>query len=238
MNLQDQAILLTQQKFQESSYIVTFFTQSHGIIKGFIRANKKNKSDLLSGNIVNISWNARLGEHLGRVSIEPIRNVFTIIGQDKSKLSLLNSALAMCLLFLHENDPQVSVYNAFISLIDSLDDESKRVKNYLLLELELLKKSGYGMDLSRCIATNSSENLKYISPKSGAAVSADAGEPYKDKMFKLPRFFLDCTEDSSNEDLEEAYKILTYFIEKFFLIPNNKNLPQARSNVLFSQFVL
>ena len=107
-----------------------------------------------------------------------------------------------------------------------------QVKEYLLLELELLTKSGYGMDLSKCIATNEVDNLIYISPKSGSAVSEKAGEPYKDKMFKLPKFFLDTELDPSNDDIQESMKILGYFMDKFYFYPYNKKMPQARVKLL------
>lgn len=228
MHFEDQAIILSQQKFQESSYIISILTENHGLIKGLFRPNKKNKADMLSGNMVNISWNARLSDHLGTLTIETNRNIFTIVGQDQAKTTILNAALAMCQTFLQEREPQLSIYEQLLNLMQTLESGVGQVKEYLLLELELLNKSGYGMDLTKCIATNGTDNLIYISPKSGGAVSQKAGEPYKDKMFKLPGFFRDKNLEPDNDEVRESVKILGYFMDKFYFYPYNKKIPQAR----------
>jgi DNA repair protein RecO (recombination protein O) len=232
MKFEDQAIILNQHKFQESSYIITLLTENHGLVKGLFRPTKKNKADMLSGNVVKINWNARLADHLGTITIESIQNIFTIVGQDQIKTTILNSALAMCQLFMQEREPQLTTYEQLKKLLKSLEHGVGQVKEYLLLELELLTKSGYGMDLSRCIATNEIDNLIYISPKSGGAVSEKAGEPYKDKMFKLPKFFLRSELEPSNDDIKESMKILGYFMDKFYFYPYNKKMPQARVKML------
>jgi DNA repair protein RecO (recombination protein O) len=83
-----------------------------------------------------------------------------------------------------------------------------------LFELMLLNATGYGLDLLECAATGTAENLIYISPKSGRAVCAEAGEPYKDKLFHLPAFFLDEAADSTTECVASALHITSFFLDR------------------------
>lgn len=234
MQLEDQAIILDQQRFQESKYILSLLTKEHGLMKGLFASTKKNKADMLSGNISNMFWNARLSDHLGIIRLETITNVFTIVSNDQSKMIILNSALAMCKSFLHEKEPQTEIYNKLAELMIAIRDDIEPYKQYVLFELLLLSKSGYGLDLSKCIATGETEKLNYISPKSGAAVSKIAGEPYKDKMFKLPLFFLDNSSKPVVSEIQEAIKILSHFMEKFYFFPYGKKIPSARNLLIES----
>ncbi len=228
MQIENQAVIIDQQKFQESKYIVTLLTKDYGLCKGLFAANKKNKADMLCGNVVNMHWNARLTEHLGFLKLETTQNIFTIISNDQSKLAVVNSALAMCKVFLQEKEPQIDVFEKLVELLTVVKNNSNPYKYYVLFELLLLQKSGYGLDLSKCIATNETENLAYISPRSGCAVSKEAGEPYKDKMFILPQFFLDSSVTPVVDDIKNGIKVLNHFLEKLYFDPYGKKIPLSR----------
>ena len=97
--------------------------------------------------------------------------------------------------------------------------------------MNLLSEIGYGLDLSECAVTNNKDNLKYISPSSGRAVTKVGAGNYKDKLFELPEFFLDIERQSQHKDIINAINITEYFLKKRFYEPNNLNFPQSRNRL-------
>jgi DNA repair protein RecO (recombination protein O) len=232
MQFEDHGVILSSQKFQESSVIITILTENHGLVKGLFRASRKNKADIVTGNVIEVTWKARLTEHLGKLTIENAKSILSIVAASSKKIAVVNSALAMCQCILQELEPQKKVYDQLMKLFSALDKEQDVDKEYLILELELLKKSGYGLDLTKCVVTHGRDNLIYISPKSGCAVCSSAGEQYKDKLFKLPTFLKDYNLTPDNDDIVEAGKILSHFFNKFYFLPFNKKVPAARNKLI------
>jgi len=232
MKFEDTGLILSTRRLQESSYILSVFTQSHGLVKGVFRANRKNKSEILTGNIVDIVWSARLPEHLGTITVEHSKCTLSQIASNRVGILILNSSIELCLTFLHEMEPHKNLYDSIIKLIDTIDDFSKAVANYIDFELEVLKSIGFGLDLSQCVSTKSTDNLEYISPRSGCAVSLGAGQLYKDKLFKFPAYLKKRNDEVSVEDAHEVLKMLNFFMEKFFFQPYYKKCPKARDDLM------
>ncbi len=240
MYIEGSAIILKASKFQESSIIIECFSRERGVLKGVIKARKTVQA-AVPGTLVHLIFKARLDSHLGTLQIEPIRTYLSLVVFDRLRLKLLNCALLMCAAILHERDAHPNLYDALLGFLEALTEESHKthiLKLYALLELKMMEEAGYGLDLSKCVVTNDTTDLAYISPKSGCAVSGKAGKAYHDKLFKMPPFYLDNANradanqgDRSQTDLEllkNALKLNKFFLHNRIFEPNNMRIIEER----------
>ena len=193
---------------------------------------RKILSQLQPGNKIQATWKARLSEHLGMLQVEMVRPYAALVMQTQTKLSALTAACALIETCFPERDPHPEMYGMLGQLLETLAGSEDWQRTYIDFEHLLLIELGYGLDLSECASTGTRENLIYVSPKSGRAVSADAGEPYKDKLLKLPRFLLQQVQLATIEDLIDSLKITGYFLEKHREQIAHRPLPSARARLM------
>ena len=213
MLIEDSAIIILLKKFQEHDLLVTCFTKEHGVIRGLYKQNRK-ECKLGIGCTAHVKWNARLAEHLGTWKIEILSNPFIHTMHDVIKHKVLLSIMELLNSCLKEREVNLAIYEETLRMLKALENSTNILKDYVFFEHTLLHHIGYGLDLSKCVATNSCDDLKYISPKSGKAVSATAGKPYDSKLFKLPAFLNNHSLNPSLSDVKDALKISRYFLEK------------------------
>ena len=192
MQFTDAAIILSSRKYGESSAVVRVLAREHGVFAGVVRgANSKNNRGIIqSGNVVSSHWQARLSQQLGTFKIELLEAHAAHIMQDGAKLAALTSACAITELALPERHPYPKIFSALHEFLHTLTASDNWQHDYVKYEMLLLAESGFGLDLSECAATGRTDDLIYVSPKSGRAVCAEAGEPYKERMLPLPEFLL------------------------------------------------
>ncbi len=233
MDWSDNAIVLSTRKYGENDLLVSLLTENHGRYMGYVKGGlSKSKSPIYQvGNIVNARWAARLEEQLGLFICELDASVSARYMSEAGKLNLIVSACAMAETSLPERAPIASFYHHLKDFLCGLD-ETCPIYSYIKLEVCLLEELGYGLDFSCCAASGGTENLVYVSPKSGRAVSLIAGEPYKNKLLPLPSFMLADNENNNQaEDVNEIKKgfVLTgYFFERHLNGVEGKKLPPAR----------
>lgn len=227
----DLAIVLSTRKHGENSIIVSVLSKHHGRHKGLVRngAGKRLAPLLQAGNLLHVQWKARLDEHLGTFQIEMEKPYGAQAISQRSQLRHLNAACAVCDTCLIEREPVESIFGATLILLEMLDQPNLWPELYLRWELGLLSELGYGLDLSCCAATGQTGDLIYVSPKSGRAVSREAGEPYKNKLLDLPRYLLVDEVKPRKKDLLIGFKLTEHFLERCLLSPQNKKLPAART---------
>ena len=231
MHWSDKAIITSVQKYGENNGIATLLTYQHGIFKGMVRniSSKKQRGIYQIGNHVEAQWRGRLSEHLGSFSCELNQSNASFTMHDTKRLAALSSICALFDKTLHEREPQPGLFSHLETFLEHLKDDNLWEVYYVFLELELLNKLGFGLDLDKCAATGISDNLIYVSPRSGCAVSAEAGEPYKNKLLKLP-FFLKNSQNCNINDIEinNGLALCGYFINKYIFEPHNHKMPIAR----------
>lgn len=234
MHWADEAIILSAKKHGESSAVARVFAQKHGVFAGVIKGinSKTNRGIVQPGNIVNVTWNARLSEHLGMFKIEMAESVAAHMMHDAQKLAALSSACTLIESAMPERHPYPKLYKEFQAFLIGLKTSESWLEEYVRLELFILAESGFGLDLSQCAATGSTENLVYVSPKSGRAVSKKAGEPYKDKMLKLPEFLRHSRKSENTEDIIDGLDLIGYFLEHWLFAPHNRKLPASRRRLI------
>ena len=231
MQINDQGIILKKKKYRESSLLITFFSLNHGLNSGLVKGVlKKDFGTYEIGNKVYIKSSFRLDEQLWNCRFELIKNNSVNYFNNQSKLSTLLTICSIIDLSLPKNNPQIKIYNKTINLIENLLSKDW-IKKYIYWELFLLSELGYGLDLEKCVVSGKKENLIYISPKSGKAVSKTEGEKYKNKLLYLPKFLINKNVKPTKDSLKQGVLLTGFFIDKF-LKKNNKKIPFYRKNIL------
>lgn len=190
MEWRDEGILLGARRHGESNAILDVFTANHGRHLGLLRGggSPRRAADLQPGAQVAVTWRARLEEHLGEFRAETIRHRAARLLDQPLALAALRSAAALLTATLPERDAQPQLYPETLALFDALHDAALWPGLYAAWELTLLEALGFGLDLSACAATGQTQELIYVSPRSGRAVSRGAGAPYADRLLPLPAF--------------------------------------------------
>lgn len=235
MQWTDDAIILSVRKYGENKALLRVFARAHGVYAGIVRGatSKANRGILQPGNAVNVTWQARLAEQMGTFKIEPVMPFAAYVMQDRLKLAALSSACALMETALPERHPYPRLYAAFCGFLGCLPETGDWQEPYVRLELAILAESGFGLDLASCAATGVSDDLTYVSPKSGRAVSRQAGEPYKEKLLPLPSFLIGHSGRNGNDkETLAGLRLSGYFLEQRLVEPHGRKLPAARQRLM------
>ena len=232
MDWRDTGFVLTARRHGESGLIVELLTEAHGHHAGLVRGGQspKKRALLQPGNLVAVTWHGRLPEHLGAFEIELLRAHAAGLIDDADRLAALSSAAALVALALPEREPHGDVYRDFGRLIGALDSTGWAV-DYVAWECALLAALGFGLDLTTCAATGVNDDLAYVSPRSGRAVSHSAGEPYRDKLLPLPAFLWRATV-AEPADIVAGLALTGHFLHHHLLEPQGRALPEARGRLV------
>jgi len=215
MQIETEGILINMYPFSERDMIAHIFTKDAGVLVGMLRGAvvaKKNKP--LIGQYGAVSWNARLDSQLGVFHWEPEKNLSATLMLNNDSLKLMNSAFALLNTLIPERESYEKLYTNTLGLLSDLAISQSPYDDYLKWELDLLGELGYALDLSKCSGCQTTNNLCYVSPKTGRAVCANCGEPYKDKLYKMPvslamtQRFIDGICKAQGVDIPVARKML------------------------------
>jgi len=232
MHWSDDAIVLGCRRHGESSVILELMTRAHGRHLGLVHGGRSRRLQpvLQPGNAVRAVWRARLDEQLGTYAVEAERlRAARLIG---SPLALCGVAtMAALLRLLPERDPHPGVFEAAAVLLDGLCEPSAPAL-FVRFELEMLAELGFGLDLMRCAATGVPDDLSYVSPKSGRAVSAGAGAPYRDRLLALPAFLRGADGEPDGDDLRAGFALTGYFLDRHVFAPRGLAPPEARVRLI------
>lgn len=229
MDWQDEGILLTMRRHGETAAIVDILTARHGRHSGIVRggASRRMAPLLQPGAQVAVEWRARLQEHLGAYKVEPVRSRAANLMTDGNTLAATGSVSAICTLFLGDRMPYPDFYAATVTLLDLIGTDDQWLTAYIGWEIMLLSELGFPLSLSSCASTGTSDDLVWVSPRTGHAVSADAGAPYADRLLPLPPFLTGG--DVDEKGLADGMSLTRYFLEKWALQAiGAPALPEAR----------
>lgn len=218
----EQALVLSGRRFGEKSWIITLFTKDYGRVSGIYRHKKSPEI----GTLVKARWQARLSEQLGTIYLEETRPLAVNYLDDSKRLACLSSVCALLNDVLPERQNFAELYVTAISFLQQLD-RADFLKNYVLFEKQVLSDIGFGLDLSGCAGGGDSNDLAYVSPKTGRAVSREKGKPYHDKLLILPGFFWRDVEASA-ADIQAGLLLTGYFLT---LHAPRHRLPRVRYQI-------
>jgi DNA repair protein RecO (recombination protein O) len=235
MEWSDDGIVLGTRHHGEASVILEVMTPQRGRHLGLVRggAGPRARPVLQPGNSVQLIWRARLDEHLGHFSVEGLNLRAAAFLSAPHALYGVTHLAALCRL-LPERDPHGSIYDSLLAILDHMGDIRTAAVEIARFELHLLAELGFGLDLDRCAVTGAPTDLVYVSPKSGRAVSRDAGAPWHDRLLQLPAFLHDAGSagEPSAEELAAGFALTGFFLTRFVLEPRATHLPEARSSFI------
>lgn len=234
MEWSDEAVILSVRAHGETAAIVEVLTRSHGRHSGLVHGGRSRKSRpvLQMGNHVAASWKARLSEQLGSMTLELQHGYAAQSMDDPAGLTALQSLCALSRL-LPERDPHPNLYEITLFVLGYLDDGSVWPALYVRWELALLQELGFGLDLTACAATGTANDLAYVSPKSGRAVSREAGLPYAQRLLALPAFLTANRPTGANaivtpSDVAAGLALTQHFLQARVMAPRDMTLPDVR----------
>lgn len=232
MEWRDEGALLSVRLHGESSAIIEVFTAAHGRHLGVVRGGgaRRMAGVLQPGAQLSLHWQARLDEHIGTFKTEPLFARTTLLN-DRGALAALNSICALLHAALPERDPHPVLYAQTTALLDLLEHGADWQVPYLLWELSLLDEMGYALDLTSCAITGSTQDLAYISPRTGRAVSRAAAGDWAPRLLPLPRVLT--LHDGTVAEVAEALALTTHFLTRALANPAQAHpVPDARTRLL------
>jgi DNA repair protein RecO (recombination protein O) len=248
MEWTDRGILLSVRRHGESAAIVSLLTRHHGRHAGLVPGGggRRMRATLQPGNLLQATWRARLAEHLGHVACEPVEGWSADLLDEPLRLAALTAALALVDAALPEREPHGRLFDGLSDLIATLRGQLSVEEwgpAYARFEAALLADLGYGLDFSRCAVTGTNADLRYVSPKTGRAVSSAAAQPYRERLLALPSFLLPAADAAlpiPRADLLAALKLTGHFLRQnvFSHLPAaghaeaQRGLPPARERLV------
>ena len=231
MQWTDEAIVLGVKRHGETSVILELMTHGRGRHLGLVRggAGTRLRGVLQPGNQLRATWRARLDEHLGQYSVEGLNLRAARYLSAAHAVHGVTHLAALCRL-LAEREPHAGIYAALDAILDCLNDPRLAAPMIARFELNFLAELGFGLDLSSCAATGATEDLIYVSPRSGRAVSRAGGEAYRDKLMRLPAFLHTQAEPETASDLADAFALTGFFLDRHAYAPRGLPVPEARAH--------
>lgn len=239
MEWQDEGIVLSATRFGEHDALLELMTRTHGRARGYVKAgmSRRNKANLQVGNRLSVTWRSRIETNLGRFTHELIHSPLGLMMGDGNRVSALSAVTAVVASTMPERETHEGLFERLEAVVALLEETEGDISLWAAalakLELAILKELGYGLDLSECAGTGSTENLVYVSPKSGRAVSAEAGGPYKGRLLPLPAFLTaGKLADAGAHDALDALRTTGYFLDRNVWIVHGKGMPPARDRFI------
>jgi len=230
MQWTDEGIVLGVRRLGESGVILELMTQERGRHLGLVRGGTgpRLRGVLQPGNSLRATWRARLDDHLGHYLVEGINLRAAGILTAAHAVHGVTHLAGLCRL-LAEREPHARIHGALEAILDALDDPVVVGPMVARFELAFLAELGFGLDLASCAATGTADDLVYVSPRSGRAVSRAAGEAYQGKLLRLPGFLRSDTAPASAAELADAFALTGFFLDRHAFAPHGMALPDARA---------
>jgi DNA repair protein RecO (recombination protein O) len=229
----DQGIIVGIRPFGEKDGIVYVLTHHHGCYGGIVKNIKsRHNQSLQVGTLAACHWKARLSEHMGTWSLEAEKSYLADIFTDSHRLLALTVAAQLTIQLLPERHPYINFFEVWRGFLTVLSAQEEWWRAYVLFEYNLLQELGFGLKLASCAVTNTAENLKYVSPKTGCAVTENVGSSYHSKLLPLPAFFTQDEEKVERDDIVKGLMLTGYFLIKHFSEPKYANIFQTRQRFI------
>jgi DNA repair protein RecO (recombination protein O) len=230
MDFHEEAFVMSARAHGDTGVVVDLLTETHGRRGAYVAggASRKMRPFLQVGARVIVDYRARTSDHLGSARLEAVGEGPSALFDDPMALTGLAAAAAVAQGALPEREPHPGAFLAFEAMMGAFAIPDVWPAIFVRFEAGLLEDLGFGLDLSRCAATGTMDDLIYVSPRTGRAVSREAGAPYADKMLNLPPFMLGAQAGMGKGDVGAGLDLTGHFLEQFVFHPQNRPLPEAR----------
>ncbi len=220
MEWEDHGIVLSERRHGESGAIVSLLTAEHGRHAGRVRSTRgpRTRGIFVPGNLVLVNWRARLDEHLGNFTGELVTPFAARALDDPGRLACLAGACALTDIALPEREPHPRAFAALQALLEAIDWPAAYVR--------------WELGLTCCAVTGVTDDLRWVSPKTGRAVSAAAAEPWRARLLALPAFLVEPAAVPSAADLKLGLALTGHFLIAHLFAPHSRREPPARIRLL------
>ena len=209
MQWQEDALVLHAAPLGESGAVVTVLSETHGLHRGLLKRQK-----VTVGDLVRALWTARLPEHLGTWALDVKKKYSASVLRDPLRLQELMLTCELLRRLLTERTPCNDVYDQAMHCLEAIRGPAFTwAKEYLILELFLLSKVGFGLDVRDAVLATEDDPLRYVSPRTGRVVTQSRGQPYHDKLLRLPEFFVNSSAELDTDSLQEGFALTEFFIQ-------------------------
>ncbi len=231
------AIVLSASAYGEGGAVAHVLTGQHGAYRGLVRGGsaRGNVATWQAGNLVTAHWSARLPEQLGTLKAELVHPSAARLMQFALPLAMLSAACAVADGALPEREPHPQVFDGLTRLLtllslDPAQGAATGPATLLRWEAALLTDLGYGLDLSSCAVTGSTDGLTLVSPRTGRAVSTDAAGAWHDRLLRLPPLFRN-SDDGTPEDWHDGLRLTGHFLARDVFGQRHRPVPAARDRL-------
>lgn len=232
MHITGQAIVCAVLPHGEHGAVVRVLTPADGLQAGYVRGGRSRllRPVLLPGNVVQIDLRSRTDNQLGSMTVELVHSRAPLLGEALA-VAAIDWATALAAISLPEAQPYPRLFSALSGVLDAIE-AAPAARGWAVAlaryELLLLAELGFGLDLSACVATGAQERLRWVSPKSGGAVSAEAGAPYADKLLPLPAFLVEGGSEESWPEILDGLRLTGFFLDRDLLTERRGLVLDAR----------
>lgn len=228
MQWDGEGLIVGVRRHGESSVIAEVMVEGRGRQLGLIRGGRSSKlaATLQPGNSVQLTWRARLEEHLGTFTLELTEARAAALIADRLRL-YASQLVCEHMRLLPERDPHDRLLGLAIRILDQQGTSLELGASVARFELILLDELGFGLDLTSCAATGTTRDLTHVSPKSGRAVSRAAAEPYLNRLLRLPPFLIG-HDAPTPQDVADAFALTGHFLDMHVWLPRQLEPPAIR----------
>jgi len=233
MEWREDGLLLSQRRHGETAAIIEVFTERHGRHAGVVRGGggRRMAPILQPGAQLEVTWRARLEEHLGHFTVEPVKSRAGLMA-DREALAGLNALTVLLSFALAEREPYPALYRRTLAVLEMMEEGPFWPLAYMRWELALLEELGFGLDLSSCAATGTAEDLAYVSPRTGRAVSRAAAGDWANRLLPLSPALLGLG-DGGQADLIAGLAVTGHFLsERLAPALGERPVPAARQRLV------
>lgn len=232
---EEAAIVLRTTPYGDTSLLVHVLTQNHGVWRGFVRGGMSRQHVAIwqVGTILSARWKARLPDNLGSFTGEIVRPCAAPLMNSAVGLALLSSACILTAESLPEKETQLGFFAELAHLLSEISvlPDHPPIASYIRWECCLLRVLGYGLDLTHCVVTGRDDNLAYVSPRTGRAVSEEGAGQWRDRLLPLPDFLQNESPGDVNE-WHHGLRLTGYFLQRAVFATYHRPLPAARERLI------
>ena len=233
MEWQDEGIALSVRPHGETDAILSALTFEHGRHLGLVKGGigRRARPSLQPGNRLELAWKARLADHLGNYTVEPLQLFGARLLDDPLRLAALAAAAGLLDEVLAEREPHPRLYAGLLKLLEGMLADPRWLETQVRFELLLLQELGFALDLDRCAVTGAEDDLAYVSPRTGRAVSRAGAGDLVARLLPLPAFLL-ADVPATFADVLAGLRLSGHFLAKQALAPADKPLPAVRERLI------
>ena len=233
MIINDEGYIINLRRYGEKSLILTVLTQKHGKVVGYVKncLTPKNLGIYQQGNQIRFDAYARLEENMWTMHVELLHAYAVNFITDSSKLAALSSLCNLCCQTMPEEQNLENFYKYIDNFFNHITGPNW-LAHYCFFEYYLLSFLGVSLDLNKCSVTGKSENLRYISPKTGKAVCEEIGRPYQDRLYAYPHFIINQNLYPNTKEIKDLLELTAFFLHKNFFKTHDLKFPLSRASLL------